>query len=219
MPRDTSSARRGSRPRSRSTSSFGAAVDLPRALTLLLVAVATLAAAGLGARVRLSGRLPVPVEGQIRRQVALTIQQDLAAAGGATSPADLETLAGRAIEHGSYAVQTGPFAGQTLNLREQITQMVPQIESLYTYNDGGHRYAYLSDLDTYHWMAAPSASTRSDIRGRRGRTAGTTIRGRWRREDLRRRGRGIRACCRCGIAWHRRFCMAHRCKRPARGGP
>ncbi len=121
---------------------------------MLLVTLATLALAGLGAWVRLSNRLPAPIEGQIHRQVSQTIEQDLAAAGTASAPADLQRLAARAIEHGSYTVQTGPFAGQTLNLREQIAQMVPQIESLYTYRADGRRYAYLPDLDTYHWMAA-----------------------------------------------------------------
>lgn len=150
MPRNASSARR----RARSQSSFGLAVDLPRGLTLVLVTLCTLAAAGLGAQVRLSSRLPVPVEGQIRRQVAETLKQDLAASGSVGSARDLDAEAQRILDRGSYTVQSGPMTGQTLNLREQMAQMTPQIESLYTYASGGRRYSYLSDLDTYHWMAA-----------------------------------------------------------------
>jgi hypothetical protein len=131
---------------------------LPRGLVAGVSITLAFATLILGAMVRLQNRPPRPVEELVRQEIRATIMSDLAASGaavsGAANDAALQTQADDALKRGLYTVQTGPYAGRTINLREETSRFLPAVESLYTYAFGGKRWWYLPDLDTYHYLAA-----------------------------------------------------------------
>ncbi len=108
----------------------------------------------LGVWTRLDAKPPAPERAALRAEVKANIVADLQRAGSAATREDASRLADRLMKSGRYAIRTGDYAGTTIDLDREIAQLLPAIESLYTFSYKTDRYWYLPDPDTYHYLAA-----------------------------------------------------------------
>lgn len=58
----------------------------------------------------------------------------------------------RAITEGSYNIQTGQYAGQTLNIANEVANNAAQLKQFWQYDLNGKQVTYMPDIDPYYFL-------------------------------------------------------------------
>ncbi len=60
---------------------------------------------------------------------------------------------GKALSQGVYQFKTGPYAGQTMNIKEQVALTSDYFKGFYRFDDGPDTgKPYMPDIDPYYWL-------------------------------------------------------------------
>ncbi len=146
-----------------SSDSGGEEVDVKSALNfvskhhvMLLVILGLLVSVGLGYSIRMQAGNLGFTDGWARNSIDSTIASDVSSFIGQTYPnlpdKNRQMLVGEELDKsrtaGVYTFKTGQYAGQTINIEEQVKGTSQQFKTFFQDEKGKN---YLPDIDPYYW--------------------------------------------------------------------